>query len=42
MNNDTGTAQLYAVPREGGERIQLTEFQDFYLAGYIYSPTEKR
>ena len=30
MNNDTGTAQLYAVPREGGERIQLTDFPDSF------------
>jgi dipeptidyl aminopeptidase/acylaminoacyl peptidase len=41
MNNDTGTAQLYAVPREGGERIQLTDFPDS-ISGYIYSPTEEK
>jgi dipeptidyl aminopeptidase/acylaminoacyl peptidase len=41
MNNDTGTIQLYAVLREGGERVQLTDFPDS-ISGYIYSPTEEK
>jgi dipeptidyl aminopeptidase/acylaminoacyl peptidase len=41
MNNDTGTLQLYAVSREGGERTQLTDFPDS-ISSYIYSPAEEK
>lgn len=41
LNDDTGTRQLYAIPREGGERVQLTDFSD-PISDYIYSPTEEK
>jgi dipeptidyl aminopeptidase/acylaminoacyl peptidase len=40
INNDTGTSQLYAIAREGGERISLTDFHDS-ISSYIHSPTEE-
>jgi dipeptidyl aminopeptidase/acylaminoacyl peptidase len=41
LNDDTGTRQLYAIPREGGERVQLTDFSD-PISDYLYSPTEEK
>lgn len=41
LNDDTGTRQLYAIPREGGERVQLTDFPDS-ITSYIHSPAEEK
>lgn len=41
LNNLTGTFQIYIMSIEGGNPVQLTDFQD-YISSMIFSPTENK
>lgn len=39
FSDASGTNQIYIIPTNGGEAVQLTDFPD-YISGIMFSPTE--